>query len=364
MCYTSGTTGDPKGVAYSHRSMYLHSLATIGGGAMGINSDDRFLVIVPMFHANAWGAPHALWLSGADIILTGRYLQAPFLAAMITALKPTKSAAVPTLFNDLAIYLETNEGDVSSLKSVVCGGAAVPRGLIERWLAKGVEIHQGWGMTETSPLVAVSALPKDAPQDDLVDWLHRTGRIVGGVRVRLGNDDGSVSPWDGESVGELQLRGPWITGQYYLRDTPDSFVTDEAGHSWLRTGDVGSITSQGFIQITDRTKDVIKTGGEWISSVELENTIMDHPSVHEAAVIGVPDQRWSERPLACVVLRQGVTVEPKELVEFLKSKGTATWWLPERWAFIAEVPKTSVGKFDKKLMRKQYAAGDYEVVTL
>ncbi len=350
MCYTSGTTGNPKGVVYSHRSTYLHSLATGGGNVFSLSERDRILPVVPMFHANAWGLPYAGWAAGADFLLPGRFLQAEPIARMIETYRPTIAGAVPTIWNDLLTYVDAHPTDLSSLRLVPCGGSAVPLSLMQAYEERhGVQIIQAWGMTETSPLAAVSFPPKGA--GDAWSWRAKTGRLSVGVELRLVGETGDVLPWDGEAVGEVQVRGPWITGSYYLDPDPDKF-----DDGWLRTGDVATVTSEGFLQITDRAKDVIKSGGEWISSVELENALMGNPAVLEAAVVAVPDPRWDERPLACVVLRPGAAATPAELSAFLADK-VARWWLPERWTFVAEVPKTSVGKFDKKVLRAQYADG-------
>src|SRR5215469_1511384 len=355
MCYTSGTTGNPKGVVYSHRSSFLHSLAACSASTFGLTERDRILLIVPMFHANAWGLPYAGWLAGADLIMPDRFLQAEPLCRLIAAERPTFSGAVPTIWNDILHYSDSHPVDLSSLRLVTSGGSAVPRSLIERFKQKlGVTILQAWGMTETSPLAAVAHPPKGTKQEAEMDWREKSGRIAGGVELRI-VDGETILPWDGTALGEIEVRGPWITASYYGEATPEKFHD-----GWLRTGDVGTVAPNGFIQITDRAKDVIKSGGEWISSVELETKIMAHPDVMEAAVIGVPDDRWDERPLACVVLKQGSTANPTELKAFLSNR-VAKWWIPERWALINEVPKTSVGKFDKKVLRKQLADGTLEV---
>ena len=359
MCYTTGTTGDPKGVVYSHRSTVLHAMGGMPAGVLGMTEHDRILPIVPMFHANAWGLPYEGWLTGADFVMPNKFLQAEPLCTMISQEKVTFAGAVPTIWNDVLRYAEANTVDLSSIRFVICGGSAVPRSLIERYEERfGVKIYQGWGMTETSPLAAVAHAPKGTPVEQDMEWRSKTGRIVAGVELRITDDDGKDVPWDGESVGEIEIRGPWITASYYLDDTPEKFHD-----GWLRTGDVGSIDPHGFIQISDRAKDVIKSGGEWISSVEVENTLMGHPDVLEAAVIGVPDEKWSERPLACVVVKEGSAVTPEELRTFLQDK-IARWWLPERWTIITEIPKTSVGKFDKKVLRARNAAGELDVVEL
>ena len=357
MCYTSGTTGNPKGVVYSHRSTWLHSLSVATANVLGLSEHDNVLPVVPMFHANAWGFPYAAWFAGADQLMPGRYLQAEPLAWMISELRPTVAGAVPTIWNDLLSHADAQRTDLSSLRLVTCGGAAVPESLMRRFQDDhGVRMVQAWGMTETSPVAAIAHVPRG--ESDEWAWRARTGRVMAGVEMRLVADDGTVLPWDGKAVGEVQCRGPWITGAYHLDPDPAKF-----DDGWLRTGDVAVIFPNGMVQITDRSKDVIKSGGEWISSVELENHLMGHPAVREAAVVAVPDERWDERPLACVVLAPGADADPAQLTEHLSSR-VARWWLPERWTFIDEVPKTSVGKFDKKVLRRQYADGELEVVSL
>ncbi len=365
MCYTSGTTGNPKGVVYSHRSATLHSMAACSGNTFGLSERDVVLPVVPMFHANAWGLPYAGWYAGTDFVMPGRFLQAEPLAAMIEAYRPTVAGAVPTIWNDLLRHVDAHPTDLSSLRLVPCGGSAVPLSLMQAfWDRHGVRIVQAWGMTETSPLAAVAHPPKNGSPDD--DWTYRsrTGRISAGVELRIVGDDGTVLPWDGVSVGEMQCRGPWVTGSYFAADGEDATPDPEKfSGGWLRTGDVATVDPQGFVQITDRSKDVIKSGGEWISSVELENLLMGHPAVFEAAVVAVPDERWDERPLACVVLAPDAQATPEQLRDFLADK-LAKWQLPERWSFIEAVPRTSVGKFDKKVLRRQYGDGELTVQTL
>ncbi|MFI5047135.1 MAG: long-chain fatty acid--CoA ligase [Acidimicrobiia bacterium] len=355
MCYTSGTTGNPKGVVYSHRSTFLHSIGVGQGNAAGYTDHDRVLPVVPMFHANAWGKPYAAWLAGADLLLPGRFVQSEPLAAFIEAERPTHAAGVPTIWNDLLHYAEAHPVDLSSLREVFVGGAAVPRALIEAYDHRfGIPIVQAWGMTETSPMAALARPPKHVVPGSEEEMQYRscTGRVLAGVELRIVDDAGTVLPWDGEAVGEIQVRGPWITGGYYRDRSPEKF-----DDGWLRTGDIASVARGGYVKITDRTKDVIKSGGEWISSVELEGHLMAHADVAEAAVIAVPDARWNERPLACVVRKEGAGIGAIELRAFLAER-IASWQLPERWTFIDEVPKTSVGKFDKKVLRARHADGE------
>src|SRR5919106_3683748 len=356
MCYTSGTTGNPKGVVYSRRSTVLHSMGVNAGIAVALTEHDRVLPIVPMFHANAWGLPYAAWYAGAGFVMPDRFLQPEPLAKLIESERPTVAGAVPTIWSELLRHLQDHPVDMSSFRVVVCGGSAVPRSLMERFESDhGVRIIQGWGMTETSPLAAMAYPPRgvELGTTDEIDWRANAGRVLSGVELRIVDDAGNALPWDGEAVGEIEVRGPWITASYYLDPASDKF-----DNGWLRTGDVGCVTENGFIQITDRAKDVIKSGGEWISTVELENHLMAHPDVVEAAVIGVPDPQWDERPLACIVGAEGSNVSAAEMQSFLADK-VAKWQVPERWAFIDEVPKTSVGKFDKKVLRARHT--DHEL---
>jgi fatty-acyl-CoA synthase len=358
MCYTSGTTGNPKGVVYSHRSNVLHSTYVAGNLAMGLSQASRSLVIVPLFHANAWGLPYASLIAGSSLIMPDRFLQAEPLATMIQQERVTAAGAVPTIWNDLGLYLGSHpEVDVSSIERVMVGGSACPPGLMRDFQEKfGVTVYHGWGMTETSPVGSVAIPPVDAEDAQYWEYRYTQGRLAPHVEARLIGADGTEQPWDGASDGELEVRGPWVTGSYYLEDDEDKFHD-----GWLRTGDIGRLSADGYLTLTDRAKDVIKSGGEWISSVDLENQLMGHPAVREASVVGVPDERWGERPLATVVIAEGEQVTAEELREYL-GEHVARWQLPERWAFIAEVPKTSVGKFDKKVLRARYAEGDLEVI--
>jgi fatty-acyl-CoA synthase len=357
MCYTSGTTGEPKGVAYSHRSIWLHSMQIGQVDSFGLKSDDSVLAVVPQFHAMSWGLPYAAFLIGTSLVMPDRFLQAAPLTQMIEVARPSFAAAVPTIWSDLLNHLNTNGGDVSSLREVVIGGSACPPSLMHEYLDKyGIRVIHAWGMTETSPLGSVARPPAGLSIAEEWPYYYSQGRLPAAVDARLVGPDGSIVEWDGESVGELEVRGPWITASYYRDNDPEKF-----DGNWLRTGDVGSITSDGFLNLTDRAKDVIKSGGEWISSVELENHLMAHPAVREASVVGVPDAKWGERPLATVVLQDGSQVEIDELRTFLAGR-VAKWQVPERWAVIDAVPKTSVGKFDKKVLRNRYANGELAVV--
>jgi fatty-acyl-CoA synthase len=357
MCYTSGTTGNPKGVVYSHRSSYLHTTATCSSNGIGVGSSDCVLPIVPMFHANAWGLPYAALMAGADLVLPDCHLDAKSLVDMIEKLRPTVAGAVPTIWNDVMHYLDNNPGhDVSSLRIVPCGGSAVPVSLMRTFEDKhGVQIRQLWGMTETSPMATMAWPPPGTPADQHWTFRASQGQPVCGVEARIVDDDGQVLPNDNQAVGEVEVRGPWITSSYYRGHDESKFDS-----GWLRTGDVGRIDERGFITLTDRAKDVIKSGGEWISSVELENCLIAHPDVVEAAVVGVPDERWQERPLAVVVAKEGSAIKAGDLRNFLADK-VVRWWLPERWTFVDEIPRTSVGKYDKKTIRSRYADGVYQV---
>jgi fatty-acyl-CoA synthase len=357
MCYTSGTTGHPKGVVYSHRSSYLHSMGACLGNAFALSERDRVLPVVPMFHANAWGLAYASLLSGAALILPDRHMLPATLVRLISAERVTVAGGVPTIWAGVLAHMRAEGGDLSSLRLVIAGGSAVPHAMQVRFESElGVRLLQAWGMTETSPLGSVANPPPGLTKEE--EWRYRDsqGRLFCTVEGRLAGDGGAMLPHDGQAVGEIEVRGPWITGSYHKDDDPAKFHD-----GWLRTGDVGTLDAHGFIQLTDRAKDVIKSGGEWISSMELENILMAHPDVAEAAVIGVADDKWGERPLAAVVLRPGAEVTAEKLRAFMTEQ-VPRWQVPERWCFIPEVPKTSVGKFSKRTMRDAYANGDYEIV--
>ncbi len=360
MCYTSGTTGNPKGVVYSHRSAWLHSQAVSTGNIASLSFHDRVLPIVPMFHANAWGLAYAALMSGASLCMPDRWLQAEPLVRFIQESRPTLSGAVPTVWNDVLGFLDAHEDvKLDSLRLILCGGSAVPVSLQKALQDRhDLLIRQAWGMTETSPVASVGLPPVGVDGEDVWTYRGSQGRVLCGVEGRIVADDGAEHPWDGKAVGELEVRGPWVTESYYNSDDPE--VGQRFHDGWLRTGDVGSIDELGYIRLSDRAKDVIKSGGEWISSVDLENALMAHDDVVEAAVIGIPDEKWDERPLASVVVREGATVTPEQLRDFL-GKDFAKWQLPDSWAFIDAVPRTSVGKFDKKVIRQWYAEKEIEV---
>ncbi|MBI5905754.1 MAG: long-chain fatty acid--CoA ligase [Deltaproteobacteria bacterium] len=356
LCYTTATTGNPKGVPYSHRGIYLHALAICGADVLGIREADAVMPVVPMFHVNAWGIPFAAVWMGTKQVFPGSRPDPAALVSLIENEKVTITAGVPTIWMAVAQLLEREKHDVSSLSAVICGGSAAPRALIEK-VEKGfgVPFIHAYGMTETYPVVLVSR-PKSymagLPEDERYAYKAKQGTLVAGIEMRVVAEDGSEVPRDGKSMGELRLRGPWITEEYYREpERTKEMVRD----GWLCTGDVVTVDPEGYVQIQDRTRDLIKSGGEWISSIDLENTIMSHPAVAEAAVIGVPSEKWTERPMACVVLKpdQAGKVDGEEIREFLATR-VAKWWVPDEVVFVESIPKTSVGKFAKRFLRERF----------
>ncbi|MCW5628112.1 MAG: long-chain fatty acid--CoA ligase [Rhodoferax sp.] len=363
MCYTSGTTGRPKGVAYSHRSTVLHTLVASLGDFWGLKGSDVVLPVTPMFHANCWGVPYGAVMMGTKLVFPGPHLHPEDLLDLITAEQPTLSLGVPTIWMGL---IQTFDAALQAdhphygrwklprgMRSLV-GGAAVPESLIRAFDQHGIWLLQGWGMTETSPLATVS-YPKAELRNVSMDERYRRAAMAGVpvplVDLRLRGDDGQDAPWNGQAMGEIQVRGPFITGSYHgVPVSEEKFTAD----GWLRTGDVAAVDELGFVRITDRTKDLIKSGGEWISSVDLENALMAHPAVAEAAVIAIPDEKWSERPLACVVFKKGQSAQPPELSAHLMRHHFAKWQLPDRYEFIDALPRTATGKFWKLKLRELY----------
>jgi len=358
LCYTSGTTGMPKGVLYSHRSMMLHTLGVLQAAALGPTEADVVLPVVPQFHAMAWGLPYAAAWVGANIVMPGPHLQPAPLAEMIESERVTIAAGVPTIWNGLYHELRQNPRDISSITQLVVGGSAMPRGLIEAYERDfGVNVVHAWGMTEMSPIGSVAKLQTrhhDLADEHRWDIKAKQGYFVPGVDARIVDDEGRELPWDGATMGELQVRGYWVAGQYYKIENDHEHFTDDL---WFRTGDVVTIDEDGFMTITDRTKDLVKSGGEWISSVDLENMLISHPAVLEAAVIAVPDERWGERPLAVLVPLDGEH-DPQALNAYLLEH-FPKFWLPDAYVVVDEIPKTGVGKMDKKVLRQWYADGKF-----
>lgn len=355
MCYTSATTGNPKGVVYSHRGIHLHSMALGLADTVALSESDVAMPVVPMFHANAWGMPFAAVGFGTKQVLPGPGPTPAILLELIQQEKVTLAAGVPTIWLAVLKALEEGQYDTSSLRAVLCGGSAAPRGLIQTYETKfGIPFLHAYGMTETSPLVTVSRLKsyqKNLSEDELLDIRSKQGLVVPGLEMRIIGQTGRDVNWDGQEMGEIVLRGPWIASEYYYDErTKDTFVD-----GWLHTGDVAVIDEEGFVKLVDRTKDLVKSGGEWISSVDLENALMAHPSVFEASVVGVPHPKWDERPVAFVVLKDAYQgkVEKQELLDFLKGQ-FAKWWIPDDVVFLKEIPKTSVGKFLKRTLREQF----------
>ena len=355
MCYTSGTTGHPKGVVYSHRAIVLHTMVQVGADMMNLRAADTILAIVPLFHANAWGLPYAAVMTGAKMVWPGAFLQPQDVAELIDHEGVSFIGGVPTIIGALYQYLKANRGqhDVSTLKSIAVGGSACPRSLMEGFRNDfGVWITHAWGMTETTPLGSLGGIKphlQNLPAEEELRYRLKQGTPAPFVEVRIVDAAGKELPWDGVAFGELQIRGPWIIKGYH--NDPRSAECFQDG--WFRTGDVSTIDPEGYLQLVDRTKDVVKSGGEWISSVDLENAIMMHPGVLEAAVVGIAHPKWEERPLACVVPKPGITLTTGDIIASIKDR-FATWWLPSDVIFIESVPKTSVGKFDKKVLREQF----------
>jgi fatty-acyl-CoA synthase len=354
ICYTSGTTGRPKGVLYSHRALVLHSFMASMPDQMNVSMCDTVLPVVPMFHANAWGIPYTATMVGASLVLPGPHLDAESVLDLLADEKVTLTAGVPTVWMAMlkAIEAEPERWDLSGLHRLLVGGSAVPKSMIEGYQKHGLTIIQGWGMTETSPLASTSTVPPelaDAADDEKFEYRARQGMPAPFVDIRARGDDGELIPWDDETMGELEVRGPWVAAAYFQGTGAEKFTDD----GWFQTGDVVKINEQGCIKITDRSKDLVKSGGEWISSVDMENLLMGHPAVAEAAVIAVPDEKWDERPMAVVVLKDGAEATPDDLREHL-SGNFAKWQLPERVEFIDEIPRTATGKFKKIALREQF----------
>ncbi|MFN0073857.1 MAG: long-chain fatty acid--CoA ligase [Chloroflexota bacterium] len=353
MCYTSATTGNPKGVQYSHRMLFLHTMAKCLTDTIAVSERDTILPVVPMFHVNAWGLPWAAAFAGAKLVLPGARPDSKALAELIQQEGVTLAAGVPTVWMGVLDELRARSYDFSTIRALEVGGAAVPRALMEAYDQLGITVMHAYGMTEAAPLTHVGRLRSSADDRSTEERYRlrvKQGMLAHGLEMRLVGEHGENVPWDGESLGELALRGPWVATEYYR----DARTAETFREGWYYTGDVGSVDAEGYLQLADRTKDLVKSGGEWISSVDIENHLMAHASVQEAAVIAVPHARWQERPVACVALRsQSAPVSEEDLKIFL-SERIVGWWMPDRVVFIDEVPKTSVGKFDKKVLRARF----------
>jgi fatty-acyl-CoA synthase len=348
LCYTSGTTGLPKGVGYSHRALYLHTFAACLADGHAVSERDTVLHVVPMFHANAWGIPFAALMSGARQVLPGPHPTPPDIARIIEAERVTYVGMVPTVAVDLARHAKASGADLTSLRALVLGGSTPSLELIRTLECDlGVPVFQGWGMTEISPMGTFARPPARTDGDPAARhaYVRTQGRLLPGLEWRLVDDDLRDVPHDGVHRGELLMRGPWVASRYFRDEHPESFH-----EGWLRTGDIATIDPEGCLEIVDRTKDLIKSGGEWISSVELEQALLAHPAVREAAVVAVPHERWQERPVAMVVLDDGTAAGPADLLDHLRAR-VPGWWLPERVLVVPELPRTSVGKIDKKRLR-------------
>jgi len=357
MCYTSGTTGRPKGVVYSHRSTVLHALAFAATHPVGLTESDVILPVVPMFHANAWGYVHIAPMLGSKLVLPGPHLDPESLLEVLEREGVTWAAGVPTVWLGILAALDADPGrwDLSRMRGMMVGGSAAPRSMIAAFRQRhGLQVSHGWGMTETSPVASVAALPGDlaeADEETQFDYLALQGLPLPFVELRARDANGDEVSWDDETMGELEVRGPWVAASYYEMPEESGRWTEDA---WFRTGDIVSIHPRGLVRIQDRAKDVVKSGGEWISSVALENALMGHPAVAEAAVVAMPDERWGERPLAVVALRPGQNATAAELREFLAPQ-FVKWWLPDAFEFVDEIPKTAVGKFRKTALRERFA---------
>jgi fatty-acyl-CoA synthase len=355
LCYTSGTTGNPKGVLYSHRSTLLHAYAGALPDSMGLSVRDVVMPVVPMFHVNAWCMPYSAAMVGAKLVFPGaRMGDGETLSKLIEEEGVTVSAGVPTVWLALLSYLKDNDKKLKHLERIVVGGAACPLSIMTAFRQHyGVEVIHAWGMTETSPLgtINTSAPYMDNLTDEALDKIRqKQGRPVFGVDIEVLDHEGKPQPWDGESRGEVVVRGPWICSGYYRQENSDSHALD----GWFKTGDVATMDDNGLMKITDRVKDVIKSGGEWISSIDLENVAIGHPDVKEAAVIGIPDPKWSERPLLVVVREAGAALDAQQLLQWLDGK-VSKWWIPEQVKFLTELPHTATGKVSKKDLRTQLA---------